>query len=175
MWINFTSNSPFAIKVYLGSVNAVSGEAAAETADTKLRRQTLISQKKSTQDYVVAPNQLWLDGIASGGGEVKQFVAMPLGEGFTVEAQIKGQEDCGGLQFEITPAVVKPGLVQAFVQPLAGKSFSINIGERATVDQAKYLIRNLLGLPVEQQRLIYKGRQLQDCKYHVPIWLNWTD
>lgn len=35
---------------------------------------------------MVSPEQPWLDGIADGDGTVRQFVAMPLGSGYSVEA-----------------------------------------------------------------------------------------
>lgn len=103
MWINFTSSKPYAIKVYVGGINAVSGEPAAESAETQERRQKQLRQGKSIQDYVVVPQQLWLDGIAVSPGKVRQFVAMSTGSGYSVEAQITGEEITAGIQFEITP------------------------------------------------------------------------
>lgn len=108
MWINFSSYNPFAIKLYVGSINAVSGEPAVETMATSLRRLKLLSEQKSLQDYVVTPAQLWIDGIASQNGRVRQFVAMPVGSGYSVEAQITGEEVVAGLQFEITPRKAVP-------------------------------------------------------------------
>jgi hypothetical protein len=69
MWIRFHSKKP-AIKIYVGGVNAVSGEPAVETAATRLRRANLLRQAKPIQDYIVVPNQLWLDGIATSDGKV---------------------------------------------------------------------------------------------------------
>jgi hypothetical protein len=103
MWIQFHSRLPYAIKIYVGGVNAVSGEPAVETAATRLRRANLLRQNKSIQDYLVVPSQLWLDGVATNDGKVRQFVAMPAGSGYSVEAQVTGEEVTGGIQFEITP------------------------------------------------------------------------
>ena len=47
---------------------------------------------------MVTPPQPWLDGINAGAGFIKQFVAMPLGSGVTVEGQVTGEETHGGLQ-----------------------------------------------------------------------------
>ncbi|MCJ1380914.1 hypothetical protein MMC17_004023 [Xylographa soralifera] len=55
MWINFECDHIFAIKVYVGGVNAVSGESAIEDMGTKLRRLELLTKEKSFQDYVVTP------------------------------------------------------------------------------------------------------------------------
>ncbi len=81
MWIRFQSLDQYAIKVYVGGVNATSGEPAVENFATKLRRQKLVSEGKTIQDYVVTPNQSWLDGIAVTPGQVRQFVAVGSGSG----------------------------------------------------------------------------------------------
>lgn len=103
MWVKLISQELFAIKIYVGGVNAISGEPYKETAETMDRRHKLITEKKNIQDYIITPQQLWLDGIASTNGTVRQFVAMPLGSGYSVEAQITGADLIGGLQFDITP------------------------------------------------------------------------
>jgi hypothetical protein len=69
-----------------------------------LRGKNKMSQNKSIQDYVVAPDQMWLDGIAKLGGQVVQFVATPEGSGYSVEAQLTGSDAVGGIQFEVVPA-----------------------------------------------------------------------
>ncbi|OTB12231.1 hypothetical protein K445DRAFT_321228 [Daldinia sp. EC12] len=105
MWIDFRADWPFMIKIYAGGVNVVSGEHAAEDHHTKERRSAFrFGRRLFLQDYVVAPQQLWLDGIATSPGVVRQFVAMPVGQGYSVEAQLTGEETIGGLQFEITPS-----------------------------------------------------------------------
>jgi hypothetical protein len=95
MWISFQSRKreKYAVRVFVGGVNAISGRLwdAPRPVDAK-------------QDYVVVPPQMWLDGIAVGKGTVGQFVAMPIGSGYSVEKQITGKEDVGGLQLEITPS-----------------------------------------------------------------------
>jgi len=76
-------------KVSVGRVNAISGK----EHDLKIR--------SHRQDYVVIPDQHWLDGINSGDGLVRQFVAMPLGKGYTIEAQVTDEEKYGGFQLAI--------------------------------------------------------------------------
>lgn len=77
-----------AVKVGVGGVNAISGKRWHERLNRSARH----------QDYVVCPDQPWLDGINAGDGFIRQFVAMPLGMGYTVEGQITGSEDQGGIQ-----------------------------------------------------------------------------
>lgn len=59
------------------------------------------------QDYLVCPDQPWLDGINVSQGVIRQFVAMPLGRGYTIEAQTTGTEEFGGIQIQVYEP--KPG------------------------------------------------------------------
>ena len=85
---------PTVAKICVGKINAISGKAYSEIFS------------RQNQDYVVIPNQKWLDGVCSAVGLVKQFVAMPLGQGYTIEAQVTDEETFGGFQivtFECVP------------------------------------------------------------------------
>jgi hypothetical protein len=88
LWLSFRAPwwMPHVLKVGIGGVDAVSGEAFESQALTA-----------EPQDYVVVPDQPWLDGINAGDGFIRQLVAVPLGEGLTVEAQLTGTEEQGGL------------------------------------------------------------------------------
>lgn len=55
------------------------------------------------QDYLSVPKQPWLDGFCVEKGKIRQFVAMPMGDGYTVEEQITGDAVHGGLQIIIYP------------------------------------------------------------------------
>lgn len=100
MWIQFSTYSPFVLKVYVGGINGVSGDPMVPNMATYLKQQNNVPRK---QDYLVLPSQPWLDGIATAPGLVKQFVAMPYGSGYSVEHQVTGMETVGGLQFEVIP------------------------------------------------------------------------
>ena len=54
-------------------------------------------------DYVVVPEQPWLDGFCVAKDVIRQFVAMPLGSGYSVEEQITGKPEHGGLQVLVYP------------------------------------------------------------------------
>jgi hypothetical protein len=97
MWLYFDAPhwKPCAVKIGIGKVNAISGE----PWDEKI--------VEGRQDYVVCPDQPWLDGIKAGEGFIRQFVAMPLGMGYTVEGQVTGKEEFGGLQIVVYAS--KPG------------------------------------------------------------------
>ncbi len=91
MWLNFSCPAwrPRALQVGIGKVCAVTGNKWTGT----------LSARK--QNYMVLPRQPWLDGIATGQGTIRQFVAMPLGMGYTVEGQVTGEESFGGLQLKV--------------------------------------------------------------------------
>jgi hypothetical protein len=91
LWVNFSRGVvdfayPFAVKIATGKINAVTGDEWRSGLHAK------------PQDYVVVPEQPWLDGYCVEKGLVRQFVAMPLGAGYTVEEQITGEAEHGGLQ-----------------------------------------------------------------------------
>ncbi len=58
---------------------------------------------RDPQDYLVSPKQRWLDGFAIEKGVIRQFVAMPLGDGYSVEEQLTGNAEWGGLQISVLP------------------------------------------------------------------------
>ena len=82
LWLNFDGAywRPNAIKVAVGKIDAISGK--------RLHRRL----NRTWQNYLVCPDQPWLDGINAGKGYIRQFVAMPLGMGYTVEGQLTGKE-----------------------------------------------------------------------------------
>jgi hypothetical protein len=84
--------NPSIAKVCVGSINAISGD----TYSSKI-----LGHK---QDYVLIPSQKWLDGINTGNGTVRQFVAMPTGSGYSIESQLIDEDTIGGFQIEVTPA-----------------------------------------------------------------------
>lgn len=99
MWLNFDSSYiserqtayPFAVKVATGKICAVSGESWSNGLSSR------------PQNYLVVPRQPWLDGYCVEKGIIRQFVAMPLGTGYTAEEQLTGAADVGGLQIVAYP------------------------------------------------------------------------
>jgi hypothetical protein len=91
LWINLHGRYPFAVKVATGKINALTGENWTDGIH------------RDPQDYMVTPDQPWLDGYCVEKGTIRQFVAMPLGGGYTVEEQITGEAEHGGLQIVAYP------------------------------------------------------------------------
>ena len=98
MWLNFSAFNPAALQVGAGGRCAITG---GELTDELTRE---------PQNYVVLPDQPWLDGFKTADDEVRQFVAVSMGSGLTVEQQLTGAESVGGLQLQVrflTPEALK--------------------------------------------------------------------
>ncbi|KAL2072051.1 hypothetical protein VTL71DRAFT_11394 [Oculimacula yallundae] len=172
MWIMFDTWRPFAVKVYAGGVNAVSGESQSEDPAAMSRRRALLAEGKSIQDYVVAGPQEWIDGIATANGTVKQFVATPAGSGYSVESQVTSRDSVAGLQFEIMPA--KHVLKQIIVRRLIGKSILLeDFDFDTTVGSLKISIQDKEGIPPDQQCLLFRNKELQDHEKLSAYGIGW--
>ena len=86
LWIGFSAAhwKPSAVVVIAGGINAVTGLADSAGA------------LGVPQNYMVCPDQPWLDGCNIGEGLIRQFVAMPLGHGYGLGSMREGGEQ-GGL------------------------------------------------------------------------------
>lgn len=99
MWLSFQAeyddergiSYPFAVKVAAGKINAVTGAPWSE------------GLAATPQDYLAVPPQPWLDGFCVEQGVIRQFVAMPLGRGYSAEEQLTGAAEFGGLQILAYP------------------------------------------------------------------------
>ena len=127
LWLSFSNSGwPIALKVAAGKINAVSGEEwnphlpypVAGIAHDQLARpmeeqeaymksieeaNRYFKPEKIEPDYLTLPKQRWLDGFNVGKGVIRQFVAAPLGQGYTVEEQLTGAAEHGGIQLIAYP------------------------------------------------------------------------
>ena len=94
LWLNIESafnEYPMAVMVAAGNIDALTGKPFANAL------------RKRQQNYLVAPDQPWLDGFCVSKGLVRQFVAMPLGKGYTAEEELTGAAEHGGVQIVVYP------------------------------------------------------------------------
>jgi hypothetical protein len=135
MWLAFEAQfwKPNAVKLAVGRINVVTGNPWDEGLHAH------------PQDYLVCPDQPWLDGINSGKETIRQFVAMPLGSGYTIEGQLTGEERFGGLQIQVydpmpgrfpdkpPPSPPGAGLGMPMMGPLAGNLLGFQPPQAAPV------------------------------------------
>ncbi|MBK7350564.1 MAG: hypothetical protein IPI92_11930 [Gemmatimonadetes bacterium] len=99
LWLSFSGPPledrgtawPCAIRIATGKIDAVTGKPWVSGLD------------RGPQNYLVHPGQPWLDGYCVERGVIRQFVAMPLGEGYTAEEQLTGRGEHGGIQVQVFP------------------------------------------------------------------------
>jgi hypothetical protein len=93
VWIGFSTmgGPPCAVQVGVGGVNALSGQSWHARLES------------DPQNYLVCPDQPWLDGIVTASGVVRQFLAVPTGAGYTVGEQLPGADVTPGLHLRVYP------------------------------------------------------------------------
>jgi hypothetical protein len=144
MWLSFRSEYigehgaeyPFAVKIAAGKIDAVSGEAWTN------------GLHGVPQDYLVIPRQPWLDGFCVEKGTIRQFVAMPLGAGYTAEEQLTGKAEHGGLQI--------------IVYPMKRKVFEKRFPKRKMDERDYKLMSNAMAMPQASMGLAPGGKMRQE-------------
>lgn len=127
MWIAFDRSTgwPFAVKIAAGKINAISGK--------PWKNELSFGKEDKQQDYAVLPKQPWIDGFCASKGVIKQFVAMPLGKGYTAEEQLTDQAEHGGIQIIAYPMKkeawerIKPKFSRLMASSASSKSFGMQI------------------------------------------------
>ena len=138
LWINLDSAEPVAVQIATGGVCIASGR---PLKDRLTRR---------PQNYVVLPEQPWVDGFKTASGEVRQFVGVSKGSGLSVEQQLTGSDDVGGIQIQVwrlTPAALKRWKAQqrrtahisyAMSHPMLVESTMLGVGAGGRIRQEIY-------------------------------------
>ena len=146
LWISLSGDYPFAVKVAAGKINALTGK---DWSNGIHRR---------PQDYMVVPEQPWLDGYCVEKGVIRQFVAMPLGSGYSAEEQISGEAEHGGIQI--------------LAYPMKREVYERRFGGRDDAMLERDLVFSSLAMaPSPDMGLAAGGRMRQEI-YHDPYKLS---
>lgn len=138
--------------------------------------------------FYIPPNgDAWLETLESEGGKL-HFVSQKSNEGtqllslaqkeFNI-SQNEASEKISRMEIKFEAEVfkesptyhmepkeisLKGAVILVDVKTLTGKTLSFNIGIENTIEDFKWLIANQEGIPIQQQRLIFAGKQLEDLK-----------
>jgi len=126
-WIQFDGlrTDPRAVGIAVGTVDAITGQPWSG------------GLQASPQNYLVVPYQPWLDGFKVRKGVVRQFVAVRLHGGESVEHQLTGRDEGGITLASFLP---KPGMLGENAAPRkpARQTRELGVGAGGRIGQRLY-------------------------------------
>ncbi|KAK4944959.1 hypothetical protein LTR66_014439 [Elasticomyces elasticus] len=147
------STAPFAVRVSVGGINALTG-----------------TKTDDSNGWLEVKGQAWLDGFVVSASLVRQFVAIYAGSNpsASYEAQKTGSDADRTISIEVMPRFTRFLYTQGerfliYVRTLTGNIHELQVHSGYTVLDLKEMLDREIGVPVDDQHLIYAGMRLEDA------------
>lgn len=76
-----------------------------------------------------------------------------------------GLHDQDVVQLTVTKSDLPADMITVFLKLLTGTAITLSIHASWRVVHMKHIVEDLQGIPVDFQRLIFAGKQMEDCKF----------
>ncbi|KAF8859247.1 hypothetical protein BDZ45DRAFT_782935 [Acephala macrosclerotiorum] len=164
--ITFDGPHDFALKIFAGGVNAVSGKAP--SPDDTASRIKWYEGQDNLQDYVVTKLQERLEGIVSGCGKVIQLSSSSL--------EFSADDSMSSLQFEVMPVKAVKFPIRIIRAPTKKKSLPYIEYKHVrpsltTANAIKSILQGEDRIPVGHQIIKFNAKELleDDCLIHCGV------